>query len=207
MSDMNAPPVEKSAEPAEKATESKTYQQADVDSLLDKVRKTEEAKRNKLVSELEERRKAAMTDDEKRIQAAREEGAKEAKAQLDAVKRADALKDALLESGINSKRLRHALALAKEFAGPESETEEVIEVLKRESPELFTGPKFGPPDGNNSPRNGPNVDWTAEKIEAELEKLNPTQQREWQLAHAKEIEEYNNRTRGWRTIPPGVKGF
>lgn len=123
----------------------KTYTQTE----LDKITSSGEKTRIKLENENKALREAAMSDEDKKLQAARDEGSAEWKGKLEAKLREDDVRDALMESDINPKRVKHATTLANKLY-PDATPEEAADKLRAEMPELF-GTKnrgqFGPSDG------------------------------------------------------------
>ena len=119
----------------ETQAQGKSYTQADVDSITEKVRKTEARARAKLEAELAAVKRANETEAEKAIREAEERGASEAKAELERLKKSSALKDMLLAEGIDPQRVSAAVRLADDYEDAAEEAKR----LKESLPEWFGG--------------------------------------------------------------------
>lgn len=161
----------------------KVYKQDEVDKIMEKVRETERKKLTDKDAEIEKLRQAQMTDEEKKLKAARDEGAKDAQGKLDAKIKEDTLKDAMLEAGINPKRIRHAVALARDLS-PDAEPQEAVNALKKDLPELFgKASSFGPGDGVTRSVDDTET-WSSEYIDQMIAKHGTG----WYAANRKKIE-------------------
>jgi len=156
------PPPEKGAgNPAEKVGDGTTekapkgfYTQAQVDDIVkEKTKREVDRVKSEKDAEIEKFRQAAMTEEDKKLEAARKEGEKASESKLAVQTRKNDLTIALLDGGANPKRVRHLIALASEFAAPNADLKETVELLKKESPEHFQGgsTNFGPGDGVTKP--------------------------------------------------------
>lgn len=163
--------AEEAATTSERAE--KVYKQADVDSITAKVRTGLETKLRAAEAEAERLRTANQTEEEKKLAEARAEGANEVQAQLEALKRENSIKLALIAKGVPESQLDRYARLVDADADPK----EAVDALAKETPQLFQAFKpTNPGPGGRSPASGQSgVEMTVEGISEYLRDPNVTQ--------------------------------
>lgn len=190
--------------PTAEAKTENVYDQAAVNDITSKVRKTEEAKRLKLERELETLRAKSMSAEEKALDEARQQGAAEVQAKFDALQRETQLRSALLEGGLNPKKLSLALAVANALGEPDADADAILATVKESEPGWFgSQSKFGPSDGGSA-ATSKGAGWPPEKVEEILSKMDPAEKTRFWTQNGKEIAEWQDRNMGGiRVIPSG----
>jgi len=143
----------------EKASEERTYTQADLDSIVGKSQANYEAKLARMQKELESVRQRAMTEEEKKLEEAKAEARKEVEAELATTKRQAAVERALLARGVPEERLERVARLVDS----EEEPADAVAQLQKDMPELFKSTTPGGGGGRNATSGDPE-DWSPDKV-------------------------------------------
>ena len=130
----------------------KSYGQADVDSITDKVRSGLQKKLDAQTKQLEELKTANLSEQEKAVAKAvadaKNEGRAEKDAELTAYKRTSTIERLLAAKGVTN-----AEQVAR-LIDADADPEEGVSQLEKDMPQLFTTNKVGGGGGRNLPSDG-----------------------------------------------------
>lgn len=184
------------------------YRQGQVDDIANQVRATERAKHEKAraadtarIAELEGKH---LTAQDKAIRDAVKSATKDADAKVARVEKDAALKDALIEKGVHPKQMRTALALLREYAPEDADTDTSVAILKEHAPGVFSGAsKFGPGDGANHDDKQRGTGWNPDKIEKATAGMKQPEFDAFMIKHGKDIEADRQSTSSVKVYAPG----
>ncbi len=187
----------------------KMRNQAEVDVIMDAVRKVEEGKATTALAakqtEIDGMKREKLTGTDKAISEAVTKSEVAWKAKWEDRDRTDSIRDNLAEGGVDGKNMRKALALVKEFSKPDAEADKAVATLKQHAPELLSSVNLGPDDGGNDPDTGePASRYDPVNVEKALSKLNPQGQAKYWAKNGAAILEHQESKSGYRVVQPGV---
>ncbi len=184
-------------------TETTTYTQEVMDDIAGKVRRTEEAKRAKLETQIADLETKLLSEDEKKIKEARDEGAAEVLKDLAKLKRESAIREDLLARGIS----RDQLGGIARLVDPEVEdVTEAVEAVAKAYAALFDTKQVGGGGGRN-PEPGEATDYSPAGMDRILAPMNHQEQVAWYKEHGAEVEAWQAAQSGMVTTRAPGQGL